>query len=111
LITYKSGGCKTTIDYILIGKEEKVRNVKAVPGEEVMMQHRIVLVDILYRKVQNVHAVRTSKEKLWRLKHENVQKAMEEKMECVISKNDDWDVVTFFKREGWKALLMRIDLS
>jgi len=36
LITYESGGSKTAIDYILIGKEEKVKNVKAIPGEEVM---------------------------------------------------------------------------
>jgi len=29
---------------------------------------------------------------LWRLEHENVQTALEEKMERVISK-DDWDVI------------------
>jgi len=49
LITYESGGCKTAIDYILVGgKEEKVRNVKAIPGEEVMMQHCLVVMDIEY---------------------------------------------------------------
>jgi len=30
---------------------------------------------------------------LWRLKYENVQKALEEKMERVISKDNDWDVI------------------
>jgi len=58
-----------------------------------MMQHCLVVMDILYKKIQNVHAVRTSKVKLWRLKHENVQKAMKEKMDRVISKDDDWDVI------------------
>jgi len=48
-----------------------------------------VVIDILYRKVHNVHAVRISKVKLY----ENVQKALEEKMERVISKDDDWDVI------------------
>jgi len=65
----------------LVGKEEKVRNVKAIPGEEVMMQHRLAVMDILHRKVQTVHAVRTNKVKLWKLKHENVQKALEEKID------------------------------
>jgi len=50
LITYEFGGSKTAIDYILVGKEEKVRNVKAIPGEEVMMQHRLVVMDIEYFK-------------------------------------------------------------
>jgi len=27
------------------------------------------------------------------MKHENVQKALEEKMERVINTNDDWDVI------------------
>jgi len=44
----------------------------------------LLVMDILCRKFQNVHAVRTSKVKLWRLKHENVQKALEEKMDRVI---------------------------
>jgi len=62
LLTYKSGGSKTTIDYILVGKEEKVKkNVIAIPGEEVMMQHRLVVMDILFRKVQHVHAVRQAR--------------------------------------------------
>jgi len=31
LITYESGGCKTAIDCILVGKQEKVKNEKAIP--------------------------------------------------------------------------------
>jgi len=93
LITYESGGSKTAIDYILVGKEEKVRSVKAIPGEEVMMQHCFVVMDIYYRKIQNVQAVANKQVKLWRLKHENVQKALEEKMERVITEDDDWDVI------------------
>jgi len=34
LISYKSGGSKTAIVFILVGK---VRHVKAIPGEEVMI--------------------------------------------------------------------------
>jgi len=39
------------IDYILVGKEKNVRNIKTIPGE-VMMQHCLVVMDILYKKVQ-----------------------------------------------------------
>jgi len=51
LITDESGTSKTAIDYILVNKEEKIRNVKAISGEEVMMQHRLVVRKILYRTV------------------------------------------------------------
>jgi len=50
LITYESGGGKTAIGHIFIGKEEKVRNVKAILCEELMMQHHLVVMDILYRR-------------------------------------------------------------
>jgi len=57
------------------------------------MPHRLVVMKVLDRKVQNEHAVRTCTVKLWKLKHNNVQKALEEKMKRVISKDDDWDVI------------------
>ena len=51
LVTYESGGHRTMIDYILVGKEEKVKNVKAVP-EEVMMQHCLIVMDNSYNRKQ-----------------------------------------------------------
>jgi len=64
LTTYESGESKTAIDYTLVGKKEKVRNVKTIPGKEMMMLHCLVVMDILYKKVQYVNAVRTNKVKL-----------------------------------------------
>ena len=48
LVTYESGGHKTVIDYILVKKE--VKNVKATPDEEVIMQHRLIVMNILFKK-------------------------------------------------------------
>jgi len=42
---------KTAIECKSVGKEVKMRNVWANPGEEVMMQHSFVVMDILYREV------------------------------------------------------------
>jgi len=57
----------------LFGKKEKVRNVKTISGKEVLMQHHLVVMDILCRKIQNINAVQASKVKFWSLKH-NVSK-------------------------------------
>ena len=44
LITYKSGGNETQIDYTMVRKEDfkKVKNCKVIPGEEVVTQHRLL---------------------------------------------------------------------
>ena len=45
LVTYESGGCRTTVDYILILKEDRkmVRNVGVVRGECCLPQHKLLL--------------------------------------------------------------------
>ena len=48
LVTYESGEHSTMIDYILVGKKGRVKDVKAIPGEEVMRQHRIILLLLRY---------------------------------------------------------------
>ena len=48
LITYRSGGNATQIDYILIrGQErEKVEDARVLPFDAVTKQHRLVVADI-----------------------------------------------------------------
>ena len=57
LVTYELGGCRTTVDYILIGKEDRkmVRNVGVVRGECCLPQHKLLLcvldwVDLVKKK-------------------------------------------------------------
>jgi len=49
LITYRSGHVASQIDYILLRQNEavKVKNCKVIPGEECIMQHRLVLTEKL----------------------------------------------------------------
>ena len=48
LITYKSGGRRSVIDYILIRRNNisKVKDFKVIPGESIATQHIILTMDI-----------------------------------------------------------------
>ena len=48
LITYQSGGCSSQVDYILFKKRDfkLVKDVKVIPGEECVAQHRLLVCDL-----------------------------------------------------------------
>ena len=52
LITFKSGETETMTDYILVNKKYKssVKDVKLIPGEEVVSQHCLLLMDMVFKK-------------------------------------------------------------
>src|SRR5260221_1605447 len=41
LVTYESGGTRSTIDYLLMRRQDRgmMRNVKVIPGEKCVCQH------------------------------------------------------------------------
>ena len=51
LITFKSGNSESQIDYILTNRRhlEDVINCKTIPGEAVIPQHRLVMIDLRTR--------------------------------------------------------------
>jgi len=53
-ITYKSGGVKTQIDYVLMRRngEVKVTDCKVIPGEACLTQHRLVCSDLRVEGVE-----------------------------------------------------------
>jgi hypothetical protein len=53
LITYKSGGARAQIDYILTRRTDiaRVKNCKVIPGESATAQHRLTVAD-MYMKVE-----------------------------------------------------------
>ena len=74
LITYKSGNAATQIDFILFPRAMRklVTDVKVIPGEEVALQHQLLVCDMKFdvpskpkRKFmpQSMEADRPSKEK------------------------------------------------
>ncbi|XP_065318928.1 craniofacial development protein 2-like [Gordionus sp. m RMFG-2023] len=48
LVTYKSGSTKSAVDYLLLRRCDRyiVKNVKVIPGEECINQHRLVVGDL-----------------------------------------------------------------
>ena len=48
LITFKSGGNKSQIDYIAVRRANRaeVINCKVIPGEPAVKQHRLLVVDL-----------------------------------------------------------------
>ena len=48
LLTYKSGGKATVIDYIMVRRENlrELKNCKVIPGESVATQHRMLVMEM-----------------------------------------------------------------
>ena len=72
LITFKSGNSVSQIDYILTnrGSLKDIINCKTIPGEAVVSQHRLVVVDLRTRtqKKRQYQRVNEVNIKWWRLK-------------------------------------------
>ena len=52
LITFGSGDTETMIDHILVNKKYKssVKDVKVIPGEEIVSHHCLLLIDMVFNK-------------------------------------------------------------
>ena len=52
LITFRSGENEKMIDYILVNNKYRssVKDVKVIPGEEVVCQHCLLLMDMVFIK-------------------------------------------------------------
>ena len=51
LVTFRSGETETMIDYILVNNKYRssVKDVKGIPGEEIVSQHCLLLMDMVFR--------------------------------------------------------------
>ena len=69
LITFRSGENKTIIDYILVNNmyRSSVKNVKVIPGEEIVSQHCLLSIDMVFKKKVSRKVKFRKKLKLWRL--------------------------------------------
>ncbi|XP_037876944.1 uncharacterized protein LOC101746905 [Bombyx mori] len=117
LITYKSGNHATQIDYFLIKRSKLVcvKNCKVLPGEALVTQHRLLLMDITISYKYLRRRNRLSPKIRWRMLEsdeyagrfreimiENIfeMKDMKEK-----SANDCWDEMANSLRKTAKAVL------
>ena len=83
IMTYSSGASNTTVDYLIIRKQDRkcLWDEKAIPGEEAVSQNHLILVDTKVRGA--VKAQRTKfrpRRKVWRLNDENVRRQFQDKL-------------------------------
>ena len=70
LVTFRSGKTETMIDYILVNSKYRssVKDVKVIPGEEIVSQHCLLLMNMVFRKKVKRKVKSRKKLKLWRLR-------------------------------------------
>ena len=51
-MTYESGGVSSVVDYVLARKNDMkdVKDVKMIPGEECVSQHKLVVMDMRIKR-------------------------------------------------------------
>ena len=74
LITFKSGGNKSQIDYIAVRRANRaeVINCKVIPGEPAVKQHRLLVVDLRVQRKKTRRKHRGGKIKVWKLRDEEI---------------------------------------
>ena len=84
LITFRSGETETMIDYILVNNNYRssVKNVKVIPGEEVVSQHCLLLMDMMLMDMIKL--------KLWRVRELEVKDEFVERVNNKCHGDEDW---------------------
>ena len=75
LITFRLDETKAMIDFILVNNKNRssVKNLKVIPGEEIVSQYCLLSVDILFKKKVRRKVKFRKKMKLWRLREWEVK--------------------------------------
>ena len=67
-MTYKSGGVRTVVDYVL-ARMNDMKDVKVIQGEECVSQHKLVVMDVRIKRSTKKKAKGTrGRWKTWRLR-------------------------------------------
>ena len=82
LVTYESGGLSSVVDYVLTRKND-VKDVKVIPGEECVSQHKLVVMDMrIKRSTEKKAKGMRGRLKTWRLRSATER----EEFECEVGK-------------------------
>ena len=92
LITFKSSETETMIDYTLanIKYRSSVKDVKVIPGEEIVSQNCLLLMDMVFKKKVRKKVKLRQKLKLWRLRESEVKEEFAEGVNNKCDGNEDW---------------------
>ena len=85
-VTYSARENEAEIDFVLVGKGNRkyLRDVKVIPGD---IQHRLVVVDLVNKKVKNVVRKEAiiERRKVWKLKEDDTRARFEERIGELVS--------------------------
>ncbi|KAK3559202.1 hypothetical protein QTP86_005198 [Hemibagrus guttatus] len=112
-VTYKSGGRRTRVDYILCrrGNLKEISDCKVVVGESVARQHRMVVcrMTLLVCKTKRSKIDIEKKTKWWKLKKEECCEEFRQKLRQALGGQvvlpDDWETTAEVIRETGRKVL------
>ncbi|KAK3561454.1 hypothetical protein QTP86_002818 [Hemibagrus guttatus] len=110
-VTYKSGGRRTQVDYILCrrGNLKEISDCKVVVGESVARQHRMVLCRMTLMVCKTKRSKIEKKTKWWKLKKEECCEEFRQKLRQALGGRvvlpDDWETTAEVIRETGRKVL------
>ncbi|KAK3570342.1 hypothetical protein QTP86_017287 [Hemibagrus guttatus] len=110
-VTYKSGGRRTQVDYILCrrGNLKEISDCKVVVGESVARQHRMVLCRMTLMVCKKKRSEIEKKTKWWKLKKEECCEEFRQKLRQALGGQvllpDDWETTEEVIRETGRKVL------
>ncbi|KAK3541900.1 hypothetical protein QTP86_008111 [Hemibagrus guttatus] len=112
-VTYKSGGRRTQVDYILCrrGNLKEISDCKVVVGESVARQHRMVVcrMTLMVCKTKRSKIETEKKTKWWKLKKEECCEEFRQKLRQALGAQvvlpDDWETTAEVIRETGRKVL------
>ncbi|KAK3548290.1 hypothetical protein QTP70_009094 [Hemibagrus guttatus] len=110
-VTYKSGGRRTQVDYILCrrGNLKEISDCKVVVGESVARQHRMVVCRMTLMVCKNRRSETEKKTKWWKLKKEECCEEFRQKLRQALGGQvvlpDDWQTTAEVIRETGRKVL------
>ncbi|KAK3566932.1 hypothetical protein QTP86_005597 [Hemibagrus guttatus] len=110
-VTYKSGGRRTQVDYILCrrGNLKEISDCKVVVGETVARQHRMVVCRMTLLVCKTKRSKIEKKTKWWKLKKEECCEEFKQKLWQALGGQvvlpDDWETTAEVIRETGRKVL------
>ncbi|KAK3520705.1 hypothetical protein QTP70_030581 [Hemibagrus guttatus] len=110
-VTYKSGGRRTQVDYILCrrGNLREISDCKVVVGESVARQHRMVVCRMTLMVCKTKRSKIEKKTKWWKLKKEECCEEFRQKLRQALGGQvvlpDDWETTAEVIRETGRKVL------
>ncbi|KAK3505605.1 hypothetical protein QTP70_004923 [Hemibagrus guttatus] len=110
-VTYKSGGRRTQVDYILCrrGNLKEISDCKVVVGESVARQHRMVVCRMTLMVCKMKRSKLVKKTKWWKLKKEECCEEFRQKLRQALGGQvvlpDDWETTAEVIRETGRKVL------